>query len=302
MARIHHLLIASMTFIPLGVGSAAGQTPTVIDVPPASAPVSIGRNTRLTLFSGGALGTGFVAESDSFQQPAEVNIHGGTVAHSFDAGFASRVSITGGSIGDGFEAHTGSDVNISGGVFGDDFAVYDLATVDISGGTFGDTFIVYRRNSVNISGGAFGEHFRAYYDSIVHITGGEFGNDFSVFPGSIVNISGGRFDRLNAIQESTVHLFGTEFLIGGELIPGLKPGEKFTVNVRDVNLTGTFVDGSPFDFDLSSTFSFTKDVMSEDGTLTITLVNQVPEPSWAMILLAWAFPICGRACFSQQRR
>jgi len=180
------------------------QSPSVIDVPPALPPTSIGRNTQLNLQNGGVLGSSFVAQSSSFSQPAEVNILSGTVGDAFQAGFASRINISGGVVGDFFRAKRGSLVNITGGFFGDHLVVRENAVVNISGGTFGNGF--------------------------------------------------------NAIDESKVHFFGTDFLTDGNEIEGLIAGQPFAVTERDVTLSGIFADGSPFSFELNCTFNLVSDV------------------------------------------
>ena len=79
------------------------------------------------------------------------------------------------------------------------------------------------------------------------------GDDFVAFGGSVVN------------------LLGTEFLIDGVPLDSLVAGEAFTINDRDVTLSGLLADGTPFDFDLNGTNTFVEDFFDPDSTLTVTL-------------------------------
>ena len=99
-------------------------------------------------------------------------------------------------------------------------------------------------------------------------------NFFNANSGSEVNISGGTVDDVfvfNAESGSMVNLMGTEFLLDGVLLDSLVAGEAFTINDRDVTLSGLLADGTPFEFDLNSTTNFFEDSFAPDATLTVTL-------------------------------
>ena len=167
----------------------------------------------------------------------------------------------GGELGDGFDA-VGAIFNIEGGNLGNGAAVAD-STVNISGGTVGDDFNALLGSVVNISGGTIGFDFTANEGSVINISGGNIGVD-----------SLGR-SRFGSGFGSEVNLFGSDFAIDGVPLGGLTAGEAFTIVQRGYfgpALTGVFVDGTPFRFDLSDSAlrrSFFQ------GELTVTVV---PEP------------------------
>ena len=78
-------------------------------------------------------------------------------------------------------------------------------------------------------------------------------------------------DGFDAESGSMVNLMGTEFLIDGVPLDSLVAGEAFTINDRDVTLSGLLADGTPFSFELNSTVSFGEDFFAPDATLTVTL-------------------------------
>ena len=110
----------------------------VINVPPDSAPSSIGSSTQLNLSVGGKVTSDFVAGLGS-----ELNVRGGTVGRSFDAQSGSVINISGGTIGTDFDALSGSDVELFGGEFrlnGAEFTgnVITLNGDDVFSGTLAD--------------------------------------------------------------------------------------------------------------------------------------------------------------------
>ena len=74
-------------------------------------------------------------------------------------------------------------------------------------------------------------------------------------------------DEFNANSGSMV----TEFSLDDVPLDSLVAGEAFTINDRDVTLSGLLADGTPFEFDLNSTTNFFEDSFAPDATLTVTL-------------------------------
>ena len=98
----------------------------------------------------------------------------------------------------------------------------------------------------------------------------------------MVNISGGVIGSVfEAYSGSNINLLGSDFVLNGvPLDDSLTIDDAFTINDRDVILSGLFADGSAFSFDLSSAvpsdFGFTfDDFFDPDSTLTVTLVSAV---------------------------
>ncbi len=160
-----------------------------------------------------------------------------------------------------------------GGVLKDNFAAVD-ATLNIAGGiTKGLEFI---DSEVNISGGVVGDSIDAYSGSVVNISGGGVDEIFLAHPGSVVNISGGVMqDDFRAFTGSEVNLFGTEFYLDGDSLDTLTLGDAFTIEDRNVVLSGVFADGSAFSFLLNTNMhsQFVTDLFPAGVPLTVTLTS-----------------------------
>ena len=128
------LLVFFYAFFSLGQSQA--QFTTIYNVPPDTAPASIGSDTQLNLSAGGSIGFDFNAgATNGSSVNAEVNISGGWIEIYFDAYSGSTVNISGGTGFRLFEAHSGSAVNVSGGrVFGASFHADGGSTLNVSGG------------------------------------------------------------------------------------------------------------------------------------------------------------------------
>jgi len=98
--------------------------------------------------------------------------------------------------------------------------------------------------TIDIRGGVVGEEFNIVFGT-ANISGGTIGDSFTAGTGSEVNISGGSF---------------------------------ITIDDRNVILSGTFLDGSSFAFNLGSTLG-SSNFFDNAATLTITTAVAVPEPN-----------------------
>lgn len=174
---------------------------------------------------------------------------------------------------------------MSGGTLGNQSEAAAGSIFNFSGGEIGSSFVADAGSVVNISGGIFEEEFEAIGN--VNISGGGFGDDFTATFGSVVNISGGTFgDEIEFRSGSEVNLFGSNFLLDGVLLDDtLQLGDSFLVESGD-SLSGIFVDGSEFSFDLTSS----------SGALSVTL-TAVPEPSSVSLLF-----LAGAAMLARRRR
>ena len=184
----------------------------------------------------------------------------------------------------------GQTLNLRGdGTLRRDFAAVD-ATLNIEGGSVGEA-LETAFSEINITGGSIGSYFAAYSGSVVNISGGSVGDGFLARNGSVVNFSGGTFgSRFMAYSGSELNIFGTEFFIGGVEITGLTPNTALEITDRGLQLTGTLVDGSSFEFDLNEGFPFGEDFFRPGSTITVTLV---PAPGMGAALLI-ACPLVAR--------
>ena len=277
------LLLASHAF---------AEFTTVLNVPPDPAPDQIGSDTQLNLFEGGALPDLFHAGApDGSSSNVQVNIIGGSVGKGFGASRGSTVNISGGSVGDGMFADN-STIVLTGGSVGYRFTV-SYSGVTISGGSVGDLFRVWWGSNVNITGGLFGDFFTASRGSGVTISGGSIDDRFTAGGASFVTISGGTFgDSFGAYRSSEISLFGREFFLDGLPLEELThPGDSLILESRDGRqLSGTFLDGNSFEFDLNESATGTEDYFDPEATLRLTLA--VPEPA-ALPLMAFT-TMCAR--------
>jgi hypothetical protein len=211
---------------------------TIINVPPQTAPASIGSDTQLNLFAGGSI-------------PAD-----------FAAGAVDGSS-------------TNVEVNITGGVVGPRFYSYEGATVNVSGGTIGLRFWPHG-GITNITGGIFGPNVTFEIGSVANIAGGVFDYEVHAMFRSAVNVSGGQIAYFQVHEEGEASFFGTQFFLDGVEMTDLVPGMPMVIHERDVSFSGTLADGSPFDFELISAHpnqgGADVDHFAHEAILTVTLV------------------------------
>ncbi|QEG33139.1 hypothetical protein [Bythopirellula goksoeyrii] len=201
-------------------------------------------------------------------------IEGGALGRNLEAVDAT-VNILGGSVGDRFDALAGSAVNVSGGSIGDYFFARD-STVTVAGGTIG-SFFRAADSTVDVFSGSLGHNTSAEEGSEVRFIGGEVPGRYIAGGGSTTSIAGGLFNEMAeflAYENSSVHLYGTQFeLDGQDITSSLTYGSQVTIFDRDVRLTGLLADGSPITIDLYLEGGSGADIFSPNAQLTITLIK-----------------------------
>lgn len=249
---------------------------------------------------------------------AVINLNGGTIASGtvfsaddFPGGFT--LNINDGVVGLGVEINN-AIINIAGGEVA--LGASDLSegvnnfnnTITVTGGDVGGFFQLRGSSTLELAGGTI-ESFGTLLDAAATVTGGSF---TLVDNNGELNISGGDINTFRTFPtSSTVNLFGTDFAIDGVPIGVLSLGSAFEIDVRDVVLSGTLSDGSAFSNFLDSTtpqgdldfgpFATLADLQAVPGfastgsTVTVTLVQSVPEPSSLVLLsLASCVAVCRR--------
>ena len=252
---------------------------------------------------------------------AVVNLNGGTIASGtvfsagdFPSGFT--LNINDGVVGLGVEINN-AIINIAGGEVA--LGANDLSegvnnfnnTITVTGGEVGGFFQLRGSSTLELAGGTI-ESFGTLANATATVTGGAF---TLVDNNGELNIFGGDFNTFrtlgNSALNSTVNLFGTGFAIDGVPIEGLSLDSAFEIDVRDVVLSGTLSDGSAFsnlldseppegglNFGPFATFADLQAVpgfASTGSTVTVTLVQSVPEPSSLVLLsLASCVAVCRR--------
>ena len=243
---------------------------TVIDVPPnLGDSVDLDDNTQLNVGPGGSVGVLLSAAGEPGELGSEsvgaINV---------------EVNVTGGTIGQGANFDGDVTINLSSGSFSSSFMAGNGATVNMSGGNIGPT------SGIAGYGNA----------TVMHMTGGTLGDAFDVSPGSTLNMSGGTFGQQLEVFGDTsefdpfndtdapghLNFIGTSFAVGGTELT-LTPNTPYLVTDRgdDLLLSGTLADGTPFNFNLNSSFVAGEDVLYTNAMLTVTLV---PEPTSAALL------------------
>lgn len=268
----------------------ADLTPLTIENAQETAPRSLRPGQTLTIGGDAELDSNFAAVGATLNiaggkvaaglevASSTVNISDGFVGGNFAAFNGSVVNLSGGTLAPGFLASAGVDVNISGGYIGsclDNFCGPSLiagsgSRVMITGGLVGFNSIAEPGSEVNISGG--GATFSALREgSVTSISAGQLYVN-SISEGATLNISGGTV-RFEAAPGSNVNLLGTEFLVGGEPIADIQPGESRLLILDDpTSLSGRLADGTWFDFSQPTP----RVTIAGGANLTIRLV---PEPS-----------------------
>ncbi len=226
--------------------------------------------------SGGSLDTSVRLTGDG-----AFSLSDGTVSSVILDSPDAQATITGGRISNFLEVSFGAQITIPAGEINRLFAA--TSTIGITGGSFPIGIDALQNSDISISGGEFGPVTVWPFDNKLRITGGVF-ESVSVGSGpGFASISGGAINRLGAGFGRPARLFGTEFLLDGQPIPGLTPGVPYQLTERNQTLTGFFADGSPFNFDLEpDPTGSPDDFFSVDANVTLHLV---PEPTSSLLLL-----------------
>jgi hypothetical protein len=264
---------ASTTDIPLGIRS--GQTLTVESGGVLPRNFQAGHGSKLIVETGGLVRENLKAVG------AEIEVREGTVV-----GIGARRK---------FYAFEGTSILVESGSLGLT-SLYAGSSLHVTGGTVGP-IEMDQPGAINISGGHV---VSAGLDSGTFFMSG--GSIDSLYvgigangPEPVVEISGGNLlGSTNWFDGGQINLVGRSFALGG--IPlELEHGVPFTIDDRDIPLTGILKDGSPI------AWSLTTDVLdmdyfmhfSPDAQITVTLV---PEPATALsVILSLIVSSCVRA-------
>ena len=290
----------------------ADSTPIIVTAP-RSGPSGLRAGQSLTLQSGGELGENFSVVE------ATLNVEQGIVGDGFEA-HDSNVNISGGEFERVFFSQ--SDVVFSGGLVTRPVRAFSDTNIDVVGGNVASTIELFEStlnvnsgsvsgidatdNSIaNINGGTVVNGVTVAEDSIFNLNAGEVsGTFFNAFGevnfnggtfsstrssfGGTVNIFGGSFEgEFDALNNSAINLFGSEFFLDGVLLDTFDIGESLVITDRNRLLSGLLADGSEFEFELNDSFSNNEgDFFASGSTLTLTLLesNAVPEPSGTVVL------------------
>ncbi len=259
---------------------------------------------RLGLFSGSTLTVngGEVGPLLRAYQDSSVTVNGGRVFDSAEAFAGSTWQVNGGIV-DSVTVY-GTDFTITGGR-AQDLRAWERSRVEITGG---------ESNGVGIAGGSTLDVFDGNHESVGvgsesvgQIFGGRF-HGASVSSGSVLELYGGNFntftDRVDGANlsytggvsardstlrifggaygdevdwiDSIIEIYGTDFKIDGQTVPGLaQPGDSVEVDLSTGNhftayLSGVLSDGTPLAF-------FNEQVgLSQLVNSTVRLIHRTP--------------------------
>lgn len=234
---------------------AADITTIVVDESNSLGPRGLRAGQSLELRDGGTLTDYFVATE------ATLRMDGGLIGDDAEL-YASKLEFNGGTIGRALHAFGASHISVNGG---------SMLTVK----TFADS-------SLDMQGGTI-THLEAHSGSNILIAGGTIGSNSNGSAGSSISISGGTVPHVGLEANGELHLYGTEFLLDGQPITGLALNTPITIETREGFLSGVFADGTPFSFELQGNGKLRRRPISPGATLTVTLVNPVPEPATAAL-------------------
>ncbi len=189
---------------------------------------------------------------------AELQVEGGVVRGIITALEGSRVEITGGNTNGRFTA-VGAEVFVSGDAVVGYFTVGLGSEVTIVGG---QVSVGRRRYPIDVKEGA-----TLTFSGTAQTAG------IAAQAGSQVIIAGGEIiEELDAFADSEVELIAAEFLLDGQPIVGLSPGESLEFLEREGVLSGQFVNGLEFEFELSATNNVWQDYFDPLATIILTQV------------------------------
>ena len=157
-----------------------------------------------------------------------------------------------------FEA-IGGVVNIDGGIFTDDTAFSDTI-VNLDGGVLGGNVVAFEGSELNLFSGTI--------DELVAGSGAQ------------INLHGGTFEsslRVNA--GSVIDVFATEFFIDGIEVEFADFDTPQVIPDLNFRLSGTFADGSTFQYLVRSSFNDGDLIVSNDASLRLNLVEAILEPT-----------------------
>lgn len=191
-----------------------------------------------------------------------------TLGRNFTAGWDSTLHLTGGEIGDNFEA-VGATVNVINGTIGEGMDVLFGSMLNMSGGKIGRELEVHRGGVAKISGGEL-DKVAVRAGGELHLTGGEIG---TVLDRGTIYLE----------AESELHITGRNFLIDGQRIDGLEPGdsvvfdwETLTSNSRSLSLEAALLYGSPLKVDLEKSAYYSASSWQDFGPRMIVLTSVWP--------------------------
>jgi hypothetical protein len=144
--------------------------------------------------------------------------------------------------------------------------------VQISGGTLG-SLSVANGSRAELSG-----NMRLAGNSLINsggvmsVSGGTVDGSIQVVAGEL-NIAGGLLEGpLRVLPDGAVNLLGRSFELDGVSLDSLTLHEPFTIEDRNVVLSGVLADGSAFSFDLNSVSPSSPEYFDAMALLTVSLI------------------------------
>jgi hypothetical protein len=177
----------------------------------------------------------------------------GSISSNFNA-IGTPIEVRGGTIGGGFSLFQGSNLMLIDGAVGLNGDLFPGSQMTMLNGTLGSGLSEHAGASLYVAGGDIGA---LNVTGDVVITGGSLSSGFNIFEGGSILLAGGLLPGststtpdFDASAGSEIHIYGTEFLLNGEAIPGLDYGDTLTIQQRGSVLSGVLLDGSSFELEL----------------------------------------------------
>ena len=269
------------------------------------------RNGKLTV-------TGGQMVSSQVYDGGIVNIANGSLTGYLRLVRDSSVFISGGTLGRDVSVIDRSMLDISGdavaGAMGGRLDAELFSTIRIHGGLVGGRYAsngryiiaghldVESHSSIQVFGGSIWSETRVSDNGLLVMSGGRAlsvnvgaGGAARLAGGSIdsLDLYGGRLDlyggsitsHLYAWTKCEVRIHATQFALAGvDITAQLQGGEPLTISERNVTLTGTYRDGSPFEIPLSdSGFGVSQYAFKPQATISLALVPELRSVSLLII-------------------
>ncbi len=225
------------------------------------------------------------------------NAHAGLGSSFFSAQLSSTIRVYGGVVGGRYASNghyttagsldvgSGSSLEILGGTIGSETRVSDNGLLEMSGGR-ALSVNVGARGVAKLAGGSI-DSLRVDPNGVARMDGGMIGA-LDLYGGRLDLHGGSIASHLYAWTRCEVRIHATQFALDGvDITAQLLGGEPLTISERNVTLTGTYRDGSPFEILLSdSAFGVSKYAFKPQVTISLALVPELRSVSLLIISCA----------------
>ena len=202
------------------------------------------KDAHIDLFSG-RLGSSSYSAYDQ-RIVGTVDQYGGIVGESLEIYVGGALNSYVGTVERNGDVYNGGVLNIKGGAVGNEWTVDSGGRINLEQGSLGSSTTINPGGQLTASNGTIGSNLNVY--GTATIDDALVGANADVFSGGRLHLMGGALGRgVNGRAGGEIHLYGSEFHVGAEVVDGLNaPGDVVAVDVSTTKLlSGVLADGSP---------------------------------------------------------